>query len=365
MVWPYQSRSFTCMAFGKMVKGKLIYSALLVFAAAIMIASSSCDHKLLCEMHPHGAPMKINVNWSDFMEYETPTGMTVIVYPQDGNAPVITKSNDISHVLVNLPVGNYNAIVFNQSETEFGSLQLKNLNNYQQAEAITVEAPTKWYTTKDNNERIVHEPEWFGTDNEENAEVTAQMIEQITQEYSQSTGTSRGLKSGIELMNLKAQNIIHTVNITVNIKNIQNLRSARGALLGIAEGYKLGAGRRSTNKVTHLVEEWSLTTNTQDPTQGTINAKILCFGLPDGHKGTPKENTFTLSLLLTDNKTIIDYTFEVGDQFEEDITAHLTLNMNIDLPEPLPNIKPEGGEGGGFNASVTEWGEEIEHNVEF
>ena len=51
------------MAIGKMVKGKLIYSALLVFVAAIMIASSSCDHKPLCEMHPHGAPMKINVNW--------------------------------------------------------------------------------------------------------------------------------------------------------------------------------------------------------------------------------------------------------------------------------------------------------------
>ena len=207
------------MAIGKMVKGKLIYSALLTLASAIMIAFSSCDHKVLCEMHPHAAPMKINVDWNDFLEYEIPTGMTVIVYPQDENAPVITKSNEISHVLVNLPVGHYNAIVFNQSETEFGSLQFNNLNNYQQAEVISVEAPTKWYSTKDNDEKIVHEPDWFGTDKYENAEVTAQMIEQITNEFTESLATSRSLKSGIELMDLKAQNIIHTVNITVNIKN--------------------------------------------------------------------------------------------------------------------------------------------------
>ena len=204
------------MVVGKMVKRLLIYlatsakkastaskataagkataasKATAMLAAAILtLAATSCNHKDLCLMHPHSAPMRINVDWSNFVHKETPSGMTVIVYPQDGGAPISTKSNTISHVLVHLPVGHYNSIVFNQSETEFGTLELRNLNNYQTAEVVTVQAPTKWYTTKDQNERIVHEPEWFGTDNEENAEVTAQMLAQSTQDYAQNTGSAR------------------------------------------------------------------------------------------------------------------------------------------------------------------------------
>ena len=90
----------------------------------------------------------------------------------------------------------------------------------------------------------------------------------------------------------------------------------------------------------------------------------MCFGLPDNHKATPQENTLNLSLLLVDNKTILDYTFHVGDQFVEDQEEHLTLHLEIDLGKPLPDVKPEGGQGGGFDATVDDWGEEIEHDVE-
>ncbi|MBQ2134041.1 MAG: DUF5119 domain-containing protein [Bacteroidales bacterium] len=367
------------MAIGKMVKRLLIElvsrltgkitaagrSATAICKAtalvAIVLLATSCTHKDLCMMHPHTVPMRINVDWSQFVEKETPSGMTVIVYPLDGGAPIFTRSNTISHVLVNLPEGRYNSIVFNQSETEFGTLELRNLNNYMEAEVVAIQAPTKWYTTKDRNERIVHEPEWFGTDNEENAEVTALMLEQGAKNIRQNTKNTKG---GIDFIFHTAQNVIHTVNVTVHIKNIYNLRSARAALEGMAEGYRLGAGKPSTNKVTHLMENWSLTVDPQDPTQGTIKAQLLCFGLPDGHKATPQENIFNLSLLLVDNKTIVEYKFEVGHDFEEDDTAHLTLHLEMDLGDPLPDVKPEGGQGGGFDASVSDWGEEIEHEIE-
>lgn len=348
------------MAIGKMVGRRHTYLKVMAIAAVMLVAFVSCDHKSICIMHPHAAPMKINVDWSEFIHKEQPTGMTVIVYPQDGSAPVTIKSNDISHVLVSLPAGQYNSIVFNQSETEFGTLKFKNLNDYTTAEVISVEAPTKWYTTRDNDERIVHEPEWFGTDNEENAEVTVQMIEQSSQDYT----LARTTKGGINLINHKVQNIIHTINITVHVKNIYNLRSARGAIEGIAEGYLLGAGKRSSKQATLLIENWNLTTDPDNPSNGTLKAQIMCFGLPHGHKSTPQENIFNLSLLLIDNETILDYKFEVGHKFEEDITAHLTLHVNIDMPEPLPDVKPQGGQGGGFDASVSDWGEEIEHEVE-
>ena len=116
------------------------WATAVLMSAVLAIAATSCDHKDMCFMHPHAAPMKIKVDWSDFTDKETPTGMTVIVYPQDGGAPITTKSNNTSSVLVNLAVGFYNTIVFNQSETEFGTLELRNLNNYREAEVIAIQA---------------------------------------------------------------------------------------------------------------------------------------------------------------------------------------------------------------------------------
>ena len=107
-------------------------------------------------MHPHTAAMRVNVDWSDFLDKETPSGMTVIMYPQSGelSEPVFTRSNTISHAIVNLPEGRYNSVVFNQSESEFGTLGFRNMGKFSTAEVVTVEAAAKWYSTKGENERI-------------------------------------------------------------------------------------------------------------------------------------------------------------------------------------------------------------------
>ena len=156
------------MAVGTMVRRLFTYP----FIAIVALALLSCEHKDMCLMHPHTAPMRVNVDWSDFIEKETPSGMTVIMYPQSGELlePVFTRSNTISHAIVNLPEGRYNSVVFNQSESEFGTLGFRNMGKFSTAEVVTVEAAAKWYSTKGENERIAHEPEWFGTDNEVNLE---------------------------------------------------------------------------------------------------------------------------------------------------------------------------------------------------
>ena len=346
-----------------MVRKILTYIAITVLA----VAFTSCRHKDLCLLHPHTAPIRINVDWSKFIDKEEPSGMTVIVYPQDGSAPVFTRSNDLSHVLVYLPAGMYNSIVFNQSENEFGSLELRNLNNYTKAEVATIQAPTRWYTTRVENEKVVHEPEWFGTDKEENAEVTKQMIEWVQHSFMESTQSNNGTKttkSGIDLIYHTVENVIYTLDVKVHMKNIYNLRSARSAISGMAEGYLLAAQTRSNKTVTHLMEQWSLNAAPHDPTLGTIQTKIMCFGLPDNHGKTPQENTLTLSLLLVDGKTILNYTFNVGDLIREgDLDGELTLHLELAIDEPLPDVEPVDGDAGGFEATVDDWGEEIEHSI--
>ena len=330
---------------------------------AALVALCGCEHKELCYRHPHTAPVVINVEWDKFIEKETPTGMTVMIYPVGGLAavegiePKKVLSNNIYKTRADLEEGIYNSIVFNQSESEFGTLLFRNMDSYNTAEVAINPAPTKWYT-KTEEESVGYEPEWFGTDTFEGAEMTRQMILDV------GTQTTFGRTiTEYELIHHSVENIIYTVNITVHLKSVYNLKSARAALQGMAEGYLLGKGSVNNRKITHLVEQWSLVTDEQDPTKGYIKAKLHCFGFPSGHTAQPTDNKFTLSLLLVDNKTQVDIPFQVGHMFERSEEDPFELYLTIMYGDPLPDVKPEGGSEGGFDATVEDWGEEIRHDI--
>ena len=319
----------------------------------------SCEHKDLCYHHPHQARVRINTDWSKF-NVETPTGMTVIVYSQDGNQNAVATqhTNTTSHALMYLPDGHYSTIVYNQSHTEFGSLSFRGLNNYNTAEVYANPSSTRWYTRSDGT-RVVTEPEWVGTDRAEDLVVTPEMVNETWLELENSR--SRNItRNGFLIGTLVPENIIYTIYVRVLVKGIYNLRSARASLDGLAEGYFFGQGRPSSEKVVQLMEEWSITQDKQDPTKGYIESKITCFGLPDGHSGIPNDNIFELHTLLVDNKTILKFPFHVGDKFERNIVegVQLTLNLDLELDETLPDVEPAGGSGGGFSAEVEEWGPE-------
>ncbi|MBO7269596.1 MAG: DUF5119 domain-containing protein [Bacteroidales bacterium] len=334
----------------------------MMIIAAIAVLCG-CEHKELCYRHPHTAPVVIDVDWEKFIDKEMPTGMTVMIYPVAGYAaaegiqPKKVLSNNIYRAKADLEEGIFNSIVFNQSESEFGTLLFRNMDNYNTAEVAINPAPTKWYT-KTEEECVGYEPEWFGTDTFEGIEMTRQMILDV------GTQTTFGRTvTEYELIYHSAENIVHTVNITVHLKNVYNLKSARAALQGLAEGYLLGKGTQNNKKITHLIEQWNLTTDVQDPTIGYITAKLLCFGLPGNHTAQPADNKFTLSLLLVDNKTQLDIPFEVGHLFEKTGEDNLEFSITISLADPLPDVKPEGGSEGGFSATVDDWGEEIRHDI--
>ncbi len=341
------------------------YLYIICMVAAALL--SSCRHKELCLMHPHTADVTIVADWSEF-DKQTPTGMTVMVYPQEeGGKAVRHQTHDISHADMGLPVGIYNSIVFNQSQPEFGSVLFRGMDSYETAEVYCNSSKSSWYQTKTDEERLGEEPEWLGTSRHEGAAVTKEMLYATTE-----ATLSAQSRSSLEFIIAEhtPENIIYTIRVTVHIRGIYNLRSARASLTGLAEGYFLGKGRYSASKITQLIEQWSTTVDKNDPTKGTINAVFTCFGLPDGHTGIPEDNLLSLSLLLVDNKTIKDYTFEVGDKFihydgeEAEVNISLSLELDLELGETLPDVKPVDGTNSAFDATVNDWGEEENYEIE-
>lgn len=326
----------------------------------LLVCVTSCNHDELCYNHPHKAKVRVNVDWSQFEE-ETPTGMTVMVYPAKGGEPYTSLTHNLNCANFNLPEGNYHTLAFNQSVSEFGSLYFRQMEQYDEAEVVSATLESRWYEGRTEGGRVVTQPEWIATHREEGREVTRQMVEEMRVEGKYRTGGT----SEYVLSSLVPQNIVYTVHVRVYIKGIYNLRSARAAMDGMAEGYRFASAKPSNVAATYLMESWKLTVDEADPTRGYIDTNLYCFGLPDGHQGTPDENLFTLSVLLVDNKTVFDFPFMVGNKFEGgDASVSLRLSLELELADPLPDVKPEGGSGSGFDATVEDWGDEIEHDIQ-
>lgn len=358
----------------KAVVGIMKMARRLLILVMMLVVAVGCEHKEMCYRHPHTATVRVNVDWSDFVKKETPSGMTVLVYQYkstvskgskpSGNdvltEPVKVMSNNTDYVEVDLPEGIYHSIVFNQSETEFGTLMFKDLNEWEKAQVVAGPAPTKWYTTRGEDEKTAYEPEWLGTSWQEGAVLTYDMIQQWAEYY----GVASKAPDAMDLIFHTAKNVIYTVNISVKVKNVYNLKYAREAIEGMAEGYHLSKAAPLNGKVTHLLEEWNLQTDPVDATTGYLKAKLLSFGLPLGHTSTPQENTLNLSVLLVDNKTQLDFYLPVGDLWQKSAQGEeLQLSLNLEIPDPLPDVKPEGGSSGGFDATVEDWGDEIEIEI--
>ncbi|MBQ7350254.1 MAG: DUF5119 domain-containing protein [Bacteroides sp.] len=324
----------------------------------LMGVMASCDHKELCLHYPHKARIRVNVDWSEFTE-ETPTGMTVMTYSEDGSAPSTVLSNTLDHVYVNLEEGNHHVLTFNQSTSEFGSFLFKGMDRWEDAKVVSNIITSRWYTGRSSEERVASEPEWLAIDSDGEVEVTKEMAET----FSEHMGTKTKLVDEFVVSTQVPKNVIYTLHAKVHVDGIYNLRSARAALSGISEGVKFATLQRSDDVVTQLLEEWKMTVNKDDPTKGYIEASFKCFGFPHSHQGDPEENRFQISVLLVDNKTQLDFEFQVGHLIEIGDYGELTLYLELDLPTPLPDVQPEGGSSGGFDATVDDWGEEIEHDI--
>lgn len=323
-----------------------------LMAAFVLAIATSCEQQDLNYDYANKKSVRIEVDWSQFTQ-ETPTGMTVLIYDSGGKAVQTLRSNKLDYVNTSLLPGNYQTVVFNQGEGEFGTLSLNNLDSYDEASVNAMPYISRWYM-KDNDENVVMNPEWFATDAQRDLTLNKEMTK----------GRAVVDTSFTTIASLVPHDVVYTIQINVYLKNIYNLKSARASLSGLAGGYLLGLEKPSDAKATQLIEKWTLTADKDNTVNGVLSAEIQSFGLPNNHKGQSDENKFMLSLLLVDGKTQLDYTFDVGDQIKLDDSLELTLLVNSEVSEPLPDVKPEGGSSGAFDPTVEDWGEDEKVNLD-
>ena len=372
--------------------------ASLVVLTMTIAATMSCTQdidfgfKELCFYHPHTAPVKVKVDWSKFRHIEKPTGMTVYAYPLNPDEDLFRfVSHNLDAVTLDLKAGFFHAFAFNQSDSEYATLEFYNLEDFENAEARVVQVKSNWYSTRTPETKLGAEPEWLAIDCLQNIEVTEEMVEIAEQEYlAARQEAARARKNARKELDTKAptkvtktqhevgtlvpKSIIKNVDIYVHLENMHFLRSALGALEDMAEGCYISSRETTEGLVTHTIESWQFVYNkdsegAEDLMNGAIKATLSTFGTPAGHTGLSEENNLYVKLLLVENETMIDLNFPIGEQLasiNEYDGTQLDENGNVIWPEvhvywpePLPEVTPVNPGSGGFDVGVSDWGDEI------
>lgn len=370
-------------------------AASLVVLLSIILSVVSCNKDLdfdfgfkdLCFYHPHTAPVKVNVDWNQFRHLEKPTGMTSYVWADNSDQKIARfVSHNLNYITLDLLEGYYHAFVFNQSESEYSTIEFHNLDDFYKAEARVIEVKSSWYSTKLPESKVGAEPEWLAIDCVQNIEVSEEMVAKAEAEYLATLpeaqrqqkynekNTKAPTKTQNEVGPLVPTSIIKNIDIFIHLENLPYLRSALGALEDMAEGCYISTRTPTENLVTHTIGSWEVIYHTTesgsvDMMKGALKATLSTFGLPAGHSGKPDDNNLYIKLLLVDNETILEHDFPIGDiladlndyngtQLDEN-GKPIWPEIHVYFPEPLPEVEPVGGGNGGFDVGVDGWGDDI------
>ena len=93
---------------------------------------------------------------------------------------------------------------------------------------------------------------------------------------------------------------------------------------------------------------------------GTLTGTINTFGL---QKGVLYE--LKIKALLVDGRTVIEQTMtNVVPKEETDEQGNPVFLLEVNVPDPFPDVKPEGSTDSGFDADVDDWDKEENVDIE-
>lgn len=306
---------------------RMLAAVSFIFLAA---ALSSCEKGCLCHTELGKSKVWLDADWSAFGK-EEPTGITVIFENEATGEKTKVTTHKTSKPESLLLTGQYKVLGVNQSPSEFGSMRFEDLEDLESAKAIGVEAGSP--TWLDLGGKLIEEPEWLAIGTTR-AEVEGNGYYGNCGCLSCECVAFHGQPEHLGI--LMMENAIWTIRIEVEIEGTEYLSKVRGAISGVPEGLLLWDAK-PIGDAAQLLSEWK-----------GLSTEIRCFGFPE-------KPELILQFLLIDGKTTEErwvpaYNIII-EKDEMEKTALLKAKIGHKLPEVSAPV------GGGFDASVDDWGE--------
>jgi hypothetical protein len=299
----------------------------------------------------------------------------------------------VTHTWIGVPRGQYTGIVFDYSPAEYSHQGFVDMTTPESALMLLTPAADQPRTEvalvgrKAVPEGMTDVPlmtadgeTFMVSANPENINVaTLENIEVLTgsdDDYIPYEDRNKTLDAAdIQTIYAKPEPILWRIRVIVHVKNIDRLYTVRGSVAGLADGSWLASHRHTSSRCLQILDGWKI--NVPD-VEGYITAEQNCLGLPDlempaspiyARGGSPQPASeaaaydkmlrLNLSFLMRDNKTVVDYHYDLD---EENITVYddqRLIVVRIPSTHPdCPDLPEVDGDGkAGFDADVSDWEE--------
>lgn len=343
---------------------KLIYLKYNILAWSVLLILSSCHRRPLEETCENSALIPIGTLWSQ--ADISPQNITALFYNQDDGKLVLEHrfENNANRIqtYANIPVGMYTVVIFNELRGQIKGVRIRGYENLSTLQAYATSDPTAKKRSIAN--AYVYEPDIFASITVEDFNVTNEMIN-YSRYYSNGEGISQSMQEAIEaLVGLVPLRKVHEFNIVVHVKGLNNARMpVLIDLLGIAESFNI---KEDKNSLMAATQQFTMNNRTYDSgarKDGTISGTIYTWGfLNEKPNETNVKRDYPvqmdlLFMLVDAEKTIVRQQVNVTSLvlFQSETNGAATLNLYVELPDPLPNVVPEGGGNSGFETEVIDW----------
>ncbi len=336
-------------------------SKMIARISALIIATTllSCNRQELVDPYKYLAYIPVSTDWSDSQLDMSEVGnVSIYFYPTGGGEPVIKISNNLNFNLVELPVGEYSVLIFNDMVDNIKGVNFSNESSYDNFSVGTIEEgvtlPT-FYAIDSSVERLATQHSRVASWSMDEFTVDETMIEYTRStefdsyiaevrsrsesrgDYTSSKSDSEGASTRVELpesksvevtkamtksleelSNVEVAPLTTIVNISVRVINLNNAMTIETVLKGTASGsYFTQEQNISDDGRSQLYFLEVSDREYDDPTNGIdgyINFSHNTFGR------VAEDEEYTL---------FFDITTQTGDvvTFERDITDAILTNI--------------------------------------
>lgn len=343
---------------------RLLYLKYNILAWSILLLLFSCNRRPLEEVCEDTALIPIGTVWTQ--ADIKPQNVTALFYSQDDGRLVLEhRFENIPNRIqayASVPAGRYTIVIFNELRGQIVGVGIRGHENFSTLEAYAIPNPN--VRNRSDGNSYVYEPDILASVIVTDFNVTNEMIS-YSHYYSNGEMINQSMKESIEaLVGLMPLRKVHQFNIVAHVKGLNNARMpALVDLLGIAESYNFKEDR---NTQITAVQQFTMNNRTYDSgsrKDGVISVTIYTLGfLGEQPSETSMHNDYPIRLdflfmLVDAEKTIVRQLVDVTSliDFQSETYGATTYNLYVELPDPLPDVVPEGGGNSGFETEVIDW----------
>lgn len=301
--------------------------------ALLAVLLSACERRELT--YPHESEITITADWSKagLSEHEAQYGATAVFYPAEGGAPVTVLMGDRDRKTARLKKGRYHVVLFNRSFDDFGSIAFRGMEGHHTLEAYAKNAQNRGV---DSGKVATDSPDELAAACVENFEVDGRSCR----------------------LDFTPRKLTREITATINIKGLNNIRTATCTLGGVSESVFVASGMPSEQTMMQQFELGNPVYLPGSQTEGTLSATFSVFGFDEDIT-----HDVQFKALLVDGKT--EFSEELKDMkvnVKEDGEGLVHITIEVACKETVPSVRPEGSSG--MDADVDGWDEEENKDID-